>query len=49
MPERLQIIPPRLLAAHVCVDAHVARGASERFVLAVGNVFVGVGVDVLLR
>jgi hypothetical protein len=39
---------PGLLLAQVSIDAHVSRGARQAFVLAVGNVLVRVGVDVLL-
>ena len=48
MSEGLQVVPPRLFFAQVSIDAHVSGCAREGFVLSVGNVFVGVGVDVLL-
>ena len=48
MAQGLQVVPSRLLLAQVGVDAHVPRGAGQAFVLPVWNVFVGVGVDVLL-
>ena len=44
----LEVVSPRLLPAHVCVDRHVPRRARQGLVFAVWDVFVGVRVDVLL-
>ena len=46
--ERLDVVPPALLDAEVGVNAGVARSACEVFVLAVGDVDVGLRVPVLL-
>ena len=47
--ERLEIVPPRLLATQVSVDASVAGRAGQVLVLAVRNVLVRSIVAVLLR
>ena len=47
--ERLEIVPPRLLATQVSVDARVAGRAGQVLVLAVRNVLVRSIVAVLLR
>lgn len=49
VPERLQVVASTLLLAQVRVDAHVARRARQRLVLAVRDVFVRLRVDVRLR
>ena len=48
VPQRLDVVPARLLDAEVGVDRRVARGARQVFVLAVGDVDVGARVAVLL-
>lgn len=40
--ERLQIVAPRLLPAHVSIDGHVPSGAGQRFVFPIWYVLVGV-------
>lgn len=39
--ERLQIVAPGLLAAHVSIDGHVPGGAGQRFVFPIWYVLVG--------
>ena len=46
--QRLEVVPPRLLAAEVGVDAHVPGGSGQRLPLAVGDVLLRLGVAVLL-
>ncbi len=47
--ERLYVVPPALLNAHVCVDAFIPRSPCQLLVLAVCNVLPRPRVTVLLR
>ena len=48
MPERLEVVPARLLAPEMSVDRHVPRSARERLSLAVRDMYFRLGVTVVL-